>query len=101
MRFEIGQSLEPAGGVRCRRAQKLGEFVRGPRRKTAVRSAGEASNLAERLFANWIVTLLKHKRLHVAQTKLSGAGAYLIERFLHRVTNKHQDGDLTAVVFAS
>src|SRR5262249_56159266 len=25
--FHIAQSLEPAGGVRCRRAQKLGEFV--------------------------------------------------------------------------
>ena len=52
VRFEIGQSLEPAGGISCGGAQKLGKFVRGARCKTAVRTAREASDLAERLFAD-------------------------------------------------
>ncbi len=75
MGFEFGQGLKPAGGICRGSAQELGQFVRGARRETTECSTGEASNLAERLFANWIVTFLKHKRLHIAQAKLPSASA--------------------------
>ena len=75
MGFEMGKGLKSASRIGCGCAQKLSEFVRSARRKTAERSTCEAGNLAESLFTDLIVTFLEHKRLHVAQPKLSGADA--------------------------
>ena len=75
MGFEIGKGLKSASRIGCGCTQKLGEFVRSARCKTTKRSTCEAGYLAESLFTDLIVTFLEHKRFHVAQPKLSGAGA--------------------------
>src|SRR5215469_14273123 len=99
LRFEVGKGRKSASGIRRGCTQKLGELLSGSRRETAERPAGQASDLAKRLLADRIVTFLKHERLDVTQAELSGTGAKVIESLFHRIADKHQDGDLPAVVF--
>src|SRR5262249_47993622 len=100
-RFEIGEGFKPSSRICRRRAQQFRKLVRRPRGKTAECAAGKTSDFTKCLLADLIVSLLKHKCLHIEQAKLAGASTYFSDRFLHCIANKDQYGNLVAFIFAS
>ena len=100
-RFQIGERLHPAGRIGRRRPQQLGEFMGGAGGEPAIGAARQARDLAKSLLAHRIVAFLEHESRNVAQAKLAGPGAQVIERFFHGIADEHQGADFRLVVLAA
>ncbi len=100
LRFEIRQRLHAARRVGRRRTQQFAEFVRGARGEAAECAAGEARDLAERFFADRVITFLEHEGPDVTQAEFASARAYLVKRFLHGVADKDERRDFPFLGFA-
>src|SRR6202035_1757838 len=69
--------------------------------KPAIGAARQARDLAESLLAYRIVAFLEHESRNVAQAKLAGAGAQIVERFFHGIADEHPGADFRLVVLAA
>ena len=99
--LQIGERLHAAGGIGRRRAQQFGQFVGGAGSEPAIGAARQPRDLAKGLLADRVVALLEHEGRDVAQAELAGAGAEIVERFLHGVADEDQGCDLAGVVLAA